>query len=151
LKRNYADLIEYIFLHIVKGLDFSRSKQDHEAATYSVWRDEEDYFIDWTQSSSRIKRSIDALGFPYVGAKMRLQDEVFTVDDAEEFEDVKIENRDAGKAIFSKDGSPVVICGSGLLKINSATRMNNGNYEKIDLSSRFRIRFKTANGAPIKK
>jgi hypothetical protein len=47
-------------------------KQDHSKATYSIWRDEIDLWIDWNESASRIERTIRALGRPYMGARTRL-------------------------------------------------------------------------------
>jgi methionyl-tRNA formyltransferase len=42
--------------------------QDETQATYSIWRDENDYRIDWSQDSHTIERTIRALGDPYLGA-----------------------------------------------------------------------------------
>lgn len=112
--------------------------QNETDATYSVWRDSDDYFIDWRKDSNFIKRSIDALGFPYGGARTEINDKTLTIDDADVLEDVVIENRHVGKIIFFKEGYPVVICGHGLLKITKA-RLGD---KEINLSEiKFRTRF----------
>lgn len=45
------------------------TEQNEMEATYSIWRDEKDYLIQWNISSERILRTIDALGWPYRGAQ----------------------------------------------------------------------------------
>ena len=42
--------------------------QDESKATYSLWRDEIDYKINWNLTAGKITRFIDAVGFPYKGA-----------------------------------------------------------------------------------
>lgn len=39
--------------------------QNEAAATYSLWRDEQDYCIDWQRDSAYLRRFVDALGWPY--------------------------------------------------------------------------------------
>ena len=53
--------------------------------------------------------------------------------------DIFIENRTAGKIIFSEDGNPVVVCGDGLLKILDLTE--DDSFENILPLPRFRVRF----------
>lgn len=117
-------------------------EQNENEATYSVWRDSDDYFIDWKKDSAFIKRSIDALGFPYSGAKTKVNDEILIIDDAELVDDVVVENRDVGKIIFFKERYPVVICGEGLLKITKA-RIDD---EDINL---YKIKFRTRFGGAL--
>jgi methionyl-tRNA formyltransferase len=112
--------------------------QDESKATYSLWRDEADYRIDWTKQATMIRRFIDAVGFPFKGASCVVDGKVLRIAEAEEIADVIIENRDAGKVIFIQDGKPVVVCGQGLLKIH-------GLYDELGNSmlpfARFRSRF----------
>ena len=72
------------FNNIINDEEINSISQMESEATYSVWRDEDDYLIDWTEDSDRIKRSIDALGFPYKGAKTKLNGEIVIVDDSKE-------------------------------------------------------------------
>ena len=108
-------------------------------ATYSVWRDEKDYFINWNQSAKQISRFIDAVGYPYDGAKNYLNDEIIIINSAIPMEDINIENRDTGKIIFNKDGYPTVVCLEGILKINSMTDINFNNLLPL---KKFRSRLK---------
>jgi methionyl-tRNA formyltransferase len=114
---NYADLVLQVAKTIAAGGELEARPQDESQATYSLWRDEEDYFIDWASSAERIKRLVDAVGYPYKGAATRLDGRVIRVRDCEVVEDVRIENRAPGKVIFVANSLPVVVCGSGLLRI----------------------------------
>ena len=102
--------------------DFKRKElvsypQDEKLVSYSLWRDENDYEIDWSQSAIEIKRFIDAVGSPYRGAKTKHDDKWIRVFDAVLKEDVVIANRTPGKVIFKKQGVYYIVCGIGLLGI----------------------------------
>jgi methionyl-tRNA formyltransferase len=118
---------------------FTASPQIEDYASYSLWRDEEDYFIDWTASATTIKRFIDAVGFPYKGAASVLDGKVVRLLKAEAISDVKIENRTPGKVIFIRDSKPVVVCGKGLLRIDEVR--DDQGLVLLPLP-RFRMRFK---------
>ena len=113
--------------------------QIEDDATYSLWRDEEDYRIDWSQSSKAIKRFIDAVAFPYQGAQSLLEgnQKVF-IDEATIMEDIKLELRHPGKVIKLIGGNPVVVCGEGLLQI-SKMRCKDGTEFRLQ---KLRVRFK---------
>lgn len=113
--------------------------QNHEQATYSLWRDDEDYHIDWNQSAKKIRRMIDAVGSPFKGAYCLVGDAPARILAAKDLDDVQIENRTAGKVIFVEDGMPVVVCGTGLLKITSC--IADESRESILPISKFRVRF----------
>jgi methionyl-tRNA formyltransferase len=93
--------------------------QDESQATYSLWRDDEDYFVDWNQPASRVKREVDALGFPYRGAACWIGEKIGRILEAQPMEDVVIANRCVGKVIFLVKSKPVVVCGQGLLRIEA--------------------------------
>lgn len=113
-------------------------KQDERSASYSIWLDENDYYIDWYWDAEKIKRFIDAVGHPYDGAKSFINDKVYYIFDAIIIEDVFIEDRKRhiGKVIFFKDSKPVVICGKGLLLLNDIRDQEN-NITNIKFRSRF--------------
>lgn len=134
----YQNVICEVIDKIVNNEIIEGVPQIEADATYSIWRDEDDYLIDWSKDSTYIKRSIDALGFPYNGARTKINGEYVIVDDSELVEDVVIENRDHGKVIFLQSGFPVVVCGKGLLKITRARSMN-GEFSLSKMS--FRTRF----------
>lgn len=124
---------------LASGEPLTAKAQDHSEASYSLWRDDEDYRIDWNQSASRIRRMIDAVGEPYKGAICQIDGISARVIAAEELEDVQVENRTAGKVIFIEDGMPVVVCGTGLLKITACVAEESGN--TLLPLTRFRVRF----------
>lgn len=113
--------------------------QNEEGATFSLWRDEEDYFLDWNLDAIVLERTINALGFPYGGARTRLNNDIIVITKAKAITDVKIENRTAGKLLFLKDNQPTIVCGQGLINIEEAHYLK--NKEKV-VFNKFRIRLK---------
>ena len=113
--------------------------QIENEATYCAWLDDEDYHIDWAKSAGYIKRFVDSVGFPYKGASSFIDSKEIRILDCEVMDDVIVENRERhyGKVLLFKDKKPVVICGSGMLKINE---MMDGQ-DAFELS-KFRVRFK---------
>jgi len=138
---NYVDLSLRIFDFLSKGQELPATPQKEEYSTYSLWRDEEDYIINWEKSSREILNAIYVLGSPYKGASTTINGtKKIRILDAELYPDVKIENRQAGKVIFIKESKPVIVCGSGLLKILNAVDDETGN-SVLPLSN-FRVRLK---------
>ena len=115
---SYKELAINIVQTIVRGDTIRATKQNETDASYSLWRDDDDYRVNWQQSSKSIKRFIDSVGFPYAGALTAVNTKLARILDAEIVQDVSVENRAPGKVIFMKEGIPVVVCGTGLLKIN---------------------------------
>jgi methionyl-tRNA formyltransferase len=134
----YSTLVNSISDMIFSSCSIIGIPQDEESASYSLWRDEQDYFINWNDSSKNIGRKIDAVGFPYNGARTYLNNKLIIIDKVEECIDVKIENRDVGKVIFVIDGYPIVVCGNGLIKIVEARFLDG---ESIIPFKKFRSRF----------
>jgi len=124
---------------ISEGNSFSGFPQNEADASYSLWRDDEDYRINWNDSASAISHFINCVGFPYLGAVAKLNGKIIRIFQAEIINDVKIENRSPGKIIFMKKEFPVVVCGEGLLMIKDAK--NNDGQSALPLNS-FRSRFK---------
>ena len=116
----YFELVDEIFLKIKSNISLKSYPQNEDQATYSLWLDSQDYFIDWSWSAEEIKRFIDAVGYPYDYAKAYLKNDIVTFIEVTIVEDVTIENRSRhiGKVIFIKDDAPVVICKNGLIKLN---------------------------------
>ena len=97
------------------------SKQNDRKATYSIWRDEEDYWIDWNRSAGYINRFIHALGFPYRSAKTKIGDVVIRITKSQvESRDLNFAIRNPGKIWDLNSGEPVVVCGQGMLRIIEA-------------------------------
>lgn len=111
--------------------------QDELLATYSLWRDEADYIIDWNNSAEYIKRFIDAVGYPYKGAYTTWNNIKLYIKDSILVEDVFIENRTPGKVLFKKDDTFIIVCGSGLLSVKEFFDENGQKRELVN----FRLRF----------
>jgi methionyl-tRNA formyltransferase len=96
--------------------------QDESRATYSIWRDADDYHIDWSQDAEVIERSVRALGTPYSGARTLLEGKIVVLQQAEVVADLPFSIRQPGKVwTLDEAGNPTVVCGKGMLKITAAT------------------------------
>jgi methionyl-tRNA formyltransferase len=113
----YFDIQQSILKKLISTRFLAGAPQDETLASYSVWRDEEDYRIDWGKSAESIAHFIKCVSFPYKGASTICDGKLFRIIEAEVEPDVLIENRSVGKVIFVLEGKPVVICGDGLLRI----------------------------------
>lgn len=133
----YSELAVSVLTELAKG-GMVGVPQDECAATYSLWRDDRDYKINWNNAASEIEHFISCVGFPYLGATSELNGEVVRIVRARAVEDVGIENRFPGKVIFVRDGLPIVVCGKGLLMIEDARDCEGGAL--LPLKS-FRSRF----------
>lgn len=134
----YQDLVVKIVKQIADN-SLVAIPQDETQATFSLWRDEEDYFVDWNLEASTLERTIHALGFPYGGARTKIEDSIIILDEIKSIPDVKIENRTPGKIIFLDNNKPTIVCGKGLLKIVKAHYLDNGDEVAFN---KFRTRLK---------
>jgi methionyl-tRNA formyltransferase len=110
-------------------------EQDHASASYSIWRDQQDYMINWTESAAYIRRMVDALAFPYSGAMTRLNDRILVIDRVAEVDDLYFPIRHPGK-VWSTDGKLVVVCGRGMLRIDSVLTHDRKSYKFERLRTR---------------
>lgn len=133
----YVQLVLDIFETIISSRLLTATAQDETQATYSLWREEEDYLINWNNDASRVLRTINALSFPFQGAMTYVGSTKISIAAAEIVKDVIIENRDVGKCLFKKGNHPVIVCGKGLLKITEAYLVETGELYQFD---KFRIR-----------
>lgn len=122
---------------MMKNQQLKSYPQNAKLVTYSLWRDESDYQIDWKQSSEWIARFVNSVGHPYRGASTMVEGKKIRVVDTQIREDVVIENRSPGKVIFIENNSPVIVCGKGLLQI---TAMQDEDGKEFRLT-KFRVRF----------
>jgi methionyl-tRNA formyltransferase len=97
-----------------------------------MWRDQEDYHIDWNLSAEEIKRFIYAVGHPFEGAFSIIKGEKIRIVDCELIQDLKIENRTVGKVFSLTKNQPVIVAKNGLIKITNATD-DSGNPYKFDI------------------
>ncbi len=116
-------LYQTIACKIVKaigsGQQMNTYTQDESHASFSMWRDEEDYQINWNDSAENIRRFIDAVGHPYKGAKSTINGKTFRILNAAEIADCNIVNRTPGKVFQIENGLPTVVCAKGLLQIQT--------------------------------
>lgn len=134
----YSELLVSV-INKIESNSITLLPQDNSSATYSLWRNDEDYFINWNWDASKIKRFIDSVGFPYLGAKTIIENEIITIYDSEEIEDVFIVNRDVGKVLFKQNNGIIVVCGIGLLKIQTLFKQDG---TELDISKKFRLKLK---------
>ena len=135
----YVQLVDNIVKNIKNNKSIKGTPQNDDIATYSVWRDSEDYRIDWSKSSNYVKRFVDALGFPYNNASSMVNGRLARIPEVKIIEDKKIENRTPGKVLYKEDCNPIVICGTGLIKIMSL--LDNETKEEMLPLRKFRTRF----------
>ncbi|WNO61816.1 formyltransferase family protein [Rheinheimera sp. MMS21-TC3] len=141
----YVEIVVFLLEKMLSGENILGIAQSSEYASYSVWRDDYDYFIDWSESSEFISRFCDSVGYPYAGAKSFMNGKLVRVVECVVFEDVNIVRREKniGKILFFSDKKPVVICGSGLVKLIKIENFSDLS-EIRDLS--IRTRFFSNNG-----
>ncbi|WP_423186031.1 formyltransferase family protein [Alishewanella sp. d11] len=134
----YFELVDEIYTRVLAGEQLSRYKQDESQATYSLWLDHKDYFIDWAWSAEKIKQFIDAVGYPYDDAKARLNDRGINFKEVDVLDDIVVEHRKRhiGKVIFLKQGMPVIVCAKGLLVLKEITDVND-KMVQLNFRSRF--------------
>lgn len=133
----YYDVAKIIYELFVEN-KLKGVPQDENKATYSLWRDEEDYLIDWSSTSEEIFLKINTLGYPYLGASSFVNNELVRVKRSTLVNDIIVENRTPGKIIFFADGMPVVVCGKGLLRLDE---IESSRGDKIKIT-KMRTRFK---------
>lgn len=99
--------------------------QEDSEASYSLWRDKDDYFVDWSRDSAYIKRFVDAVGYPFAAAQSSLNARFVKIVECELYPELDVSDRGShiGKTIFIESGQPVVICGQGLVRITAMTDM----------------------------
>ncbi|GAB1309278.1 methionyl-tRNA formyltransferase [Urechidicola sp. KH5] len=116
----YQEIVVSIFRMVVQQEEINSFPQDETLASYSLWRNEEDYRIDWNNDASYIKRFVDAVGYPYNGACCFINDNKIIVNEVEVINDFVIENRTIGKVLFIEEGRPFVVCKTGIIRIDNA-------------------------------
>lgn len=135
----YIDLLHKVLKKLATGARIRAKDQIESDATYSIWLDSEDYFLDWNSDSDYIANKINLLGRPYEHAKSYMNEQEVIIYAAEVYKNLTLEKRHVGKVLMVEDGCPVIICGRGLIKITKMTCK--AGSELIPFKS-FRVRFK---------
>ncbi|MCG8400153.1 MAG: methionyl-tRNA formyltransferase [Firmicutes bacterium] len=115
----YSELVIKIYNNIRKVREIKAYKQNETESSYSLWRDEDDYRINWGKGSDEIKRFIAEVGYPYLGTSTLVENKKVRVLEAEIVSDQVVKNRTPGKVIFSDGIYPIIVCGQGLLKVKN--------------------------------
>jgi methionyl-tRNA formyltransferase len=135
----YAEMACDIFKEIFdKKNKLLSHPQKIENTSFSLWRDEKDYFIDWSNSSQEIERFINATSFPYDDAKTIINNQVIRITEAESLDDIYIINRTPGKLlnINIDKREATVVCGIGLIRIKKCSTLDKHTYEFRKLRTR---------------
>jgi methionyl-tRNA formyltransferase len=110
--------------------------QDESSATYSIWRDEEDYWIDFRLPADRVLRTILALGDPYPGARTVIDGHPVTIHDATIESDVNFAIRQPGKVWKITPAGPSVVCGTGMIRLTDIRNTDGSSFVPSRLRSR---------------
>ena len=133
----YIDGIKFIMPLLISNSIIKTSPQDERKATYSVWRDMNDYIIDWNSNSSEIVRFVDAVGYPFLGATTFIKDKKVYIVEAE-ISNISVTNSHPGKILTFELGKPIVITKNGCIKINKLIdEENNELTYSLKLKTRF--------------
>lgn len=135
----YTKLIVEVLTDLATGVELIGEQQNESDASYSIWLDSEDYFLDWECDSDYIVNKINLLGAPYQPAQSFMNGKVVKIHSAEVYKSLTIEQRHIGKVLIVEDRCPVVICADGLIKI---TKMSDENDNSLIPFKLFRVRFK---------
>ena len=111
-----GELTLYLFKQENRN-NFNLQIQKDRKATYSIWRDEADYMINWNKSSNKILLFIDSVSFPYKGALTTLNNQKIRILEAKSTPDILIMNRSPGKVWKINNDIPTVLCGEGAIEI----------------------------------
>ncbi|MEI8289513.1 MAG: formyltransferase family protein [Verrucomicrobiota bacterium] len=131
----YAELASEVATKILCQ-SLTSTPQDESKVTYSLWRDEEDYRIDWHEDSKKLEHFVACVGFPYKGATFVAKGNLYRLSAATAVGDVQIANRSPGKIIFFENNKPVVVCGRGLLRLDAFHDDLTGNLKSLMLRTR---------------
>ncbi len=121
IEADYRKLVTAVLNDLTRNELSKGTQQDNSKSTYSMWRDQEDYHINWNQSVEEIRRFIYAVGHPFEGAFSLISGDKVRIMDCEIIPDIKIENRTIGKVFSLADNIPVIVAKDGLIKITHAT------------------------------
>lgn len=138
LRTAYRECAYAVLSLLMDGKPLHGIVQDEALASYSLWRDEDDYLVPWKQSAAWLQRFVDALGSPYRGAACTVNGKPARLREVQALPDVTIANRDPGKVLRMQGNYPVVVCGEGLLEIRGLVDDHGTSLLPL---TRFRTRF----------
>jgi methionyl-tRNA formyltransferase len=97
-----------------------------EQESFSIWRDEEDYIIDWTKSIDEIITLVNSLSYPFDGAVTKYNGYKIFVNTITEGQNLNFVGREShlGKIWKISNGIPSIVCRDGILEIKKAVDEN---------------------------
>ena len=134
----YVNAVKFI----INSDNLQLKEMSEKNESFCSWRNLNDMYINWSWDLFKIKRFIDALGFPYSGAKSYLiiDENKYTIQilDSEIIENKEIIDRNdhIGKIFELNNNNPVIICKNGLLKITEYEFENNQDLKITKLKSK---------------
>ncbi len=122
-----TSIVKIINLKILKkNLNFPKKHyRKNKKRSFSIWRDDKDYFINWSQSAEDILNFINATGYPYDYAKTIYNNKIIKIIDAEIGENLTFEDIHPGKIFRIVKKEPHILTLSNLLIIKIAKYTNN--------------------------
>lgn len=136
IAKAYAGLARSVMSKVKEG-SLRGVPQKKLSSTYSLWRDNRDYFIDWNWPADKIMRFVNAVGIPYEGARTVYRGKEIFIDEVEVIGDMRFEVRQPGKTWTLQNGMPDVICGKGMIRIVSARNKDKSKMKFDRLRERF--------------
>lgn len=124
-------------LRLVKNGPLAGMPQNESSATYSIWRDEHDYLLDFELPAEQVLRTILALGDPYPGAGAVLEGRRVTIHDAEIEPDLDFPIRQPGKIWKLDPTGPLVVCGVGMIRLTDIRNADGSTCMPSKLRHRF--------------
>ncbi len=109
-------LVEFLFIQNDRQ-NLLLKEQNEMDASYSIWRNEDDYRINWADSAENILSFINSVSFTYKGASTTFNGMILRILSARIVPDLQIINRTPGKVWKIENGKLTVLCGSGLIEI----------------------------------
>jgi methionyl-tRNA formyltransferase len=137
------DIVVALYLQMFSAIideDLIPEKIDYTNSTFSFWRDSDDMMISWNKSSEEIVGKINSLGYPYSGAISRFNNKQVYILEAENVEDMDFNNRadHVGKIWKIIDNKPLVVCGSGILRVLKCVNEERKTFQFKNIRRRFK-------------
>jgi len=135
----YVDIVLNIMNAILEKNVLPSLPQMKNDATYSIWRNEDDYYIDWAKEAAEIVRFVDAVGYPYGGAKSKTEEgEIIRIRECEVVHDIISEIPAPGKLLMYDEEYPIILCGKKAVKLLIIEDLNDNPF----VFKKFRTRLK---------
>ena len=109
-------LVQFLF-ELPDRKNLLLTEQVEDFASYSIWRNEEDYRINWGDSAENILTFINSVSFPYKGASTTLNGKSLRILSAKVVSDLLVVNRTPGKVWKIENRNLTVLCGSGIIEV----------------------------------